>query len=145
MPGASRSTARASPAVTGCSNSTFTASPWPMNTGTRTQVAMTAIVGVEDLPGLDRHLPLFLGRAVVHELVDMRDAVEGDFLGELLRRALLVHEGGLGVVEQLVHPLLARAGDGLVGGDHHAPDLERVVQRLQRHHHLDGASSSGWR
>jgi hypothetical protein len=40
---------------------------------------------VEDLLGLGDHLPLFLGRAVLHEDVDMRDHVEGDLLGELLR------------------------------------------------------------
>ena len=44
-PGADRSTARASAGVTGSSNSTFTASPWPTNTGTRTQVACTLMSG----------------------------------------------------------------------------------------------------
>src|SRR3546814_9429116 len=39
---------------------------------------------IEDLLRLDRHLPLFLGRAVVHEDVDMGDDVEGDLLGEAL-------------------------------------------------------------
>jgi hypothetical protein len=39
---------------------------------------------VEDLLGLDHHLPLFLREAVLHEDVDMRDEVEGDALGELL-------------------------------------------------------------
>ena len=51
-----------------------------------------------------------------------------------------VHEGRLGVVEQLVHPLLAGAGHRLVGRHHHALDAELVVQRLQRHHHLDGGA-----
>ena len=40
---------------------------------------------VHDLAGLHDHLPLFLGEPVVHEDVDMRDHVEGDLLGELLR------------------------------------------------------------
>ena len=40
---------------------------------------------VEDLLGLGHHLPLFLRVAVLHEDVDMRDDVEGDALGELLR------------------------------------------------------------
>ena len=35
----------------------------------------------------------------VEELIDVRDAVEGDLLGELLRRRGFVHEGRLGVVE----------------------------------------------
>ena len=41
-------------------------------------------LGIEDLLGLDHHLPLFLGVAVLHEDVDMGDDVEGDLLGELL-------------------------------------------------------------
>jgi hypothetical protein len=53
--------------------------------GTRTQVAVTLIFGIEDLLGLDHHLPLFLGRSVVEEVVDVRDDVEGDLLGELAR------------------------------------------------------------
>ena len=65
------------------------ASEWPTNTGTRTQVAVTLIVLVEDLLGLGDHLPFFLGRAIVQENVDMRDHVEGDLLGELLRRHFL--------------------------------------------------------
>ncbi len=97
-------------------------------------------VRVEDLAGLDHHLPLLLGRPVLHELVDVGDAVEGDLLGELLRLDRVVDEARLGLAEQLVHALLAGARNGLVGGDHHATDLEAVVQRLQRDHHLDGAA-----
>src|SRR5690606_23007045 len=41
-------------------------------------------LGVEDLLRFDDHLPLFLRRAVVEELVDVGDDVEGDLLGELL-------------------------------------------------------------
>ena len=37
---------------------------------------------VEDLLGLDHHLPFLLRRAVVEEGIDMRDDVEGDLLGE---------------------------------------------------------------
>jgi hypothetical protein len=36
---------------------------------------------IEDLLGLRHHLPLFLGEAVLHEDVDLRDDVEGDALG----------------------------------------------------------------
>jgi hypothetical protein len=43
-------------------------------------------LGIEDLLGLGHHLPLFLGRSVLKENVDMRDHVEGDLLGEFLRR-----------------------------------------------------------
>src|SRR3546814_5189573 len=44
---------------------------------------------VDDLLGLDHHLPFLLGRAVVQEDVDMGNDVEGDLLGELLRAHLL--------------------------------------------------------
>ena len=121
------------------SNSMLIASEWPTNTGTRTQVAVTLIDGIEDLLRLDHHLPLFLGRPVFHEDVDLRNDVEGDLLLELLRR----HLGrrvvdGLGLVPELVHPFLPGARDGLVGGDDDALDPRPVVQRLQRHHHLRG-------
>ena len=45
QPGASRRMSRASSAVIGFSNSMLTASEWPMNTGTRTQVAVSLIFG----------------------------------------------------------------------------------------------------
>ncbi len=79
-PATSRRSSRASSALIGFSNSMFTASEWPTNTGTRTQVAVSLIVGVEDLLGLDLHLPLFRGVAVIHEVADVRNHVEGDLL-----------------------------------------------------------------
>src|SRR6266849_10810760 len=45
QPGALRRMARASSAEIGLSNSILTASEWPMNTGTRTQVATSLIFG----------------------------------------------------------------------------------------------------
>jgi len=45
QPGALRRTSRASSTVIGFSNSTLTASEWPMNTGTRTHVATSLIFG----------------------------------------------------------------------------------------------------
>src|SRR5229473_3245399 len=45
QPGALRRMARASSAEIGLSNSILTASEWPMNTGTRTQVATILIFG----------------------------------------------------------------------------------------------------
>src|SRR3546814_20655366 len=35
-------------------------------------------LGIEDLIGLDDHLPFLLGRSIVSEFVDVRDYVEGD-------------------------------------------------------------------
>ncbi len=51
---------------------------------------------------------------------------------------MLVHVDLAGLVKQLVHGLLASAGDGLIGGHHHALDLRTLMQRLERQHHLDG-------
>src|SRR5690606_14481601 len=93
---------------------------------------------VEDLLGLDHHLPLFLGRAVVEEAVDVRDHVERDLLGELAGLDRVTDEDRPALLEQLVHPRLPGARDRLVRGDHHAPDLRHVVQRLQGHDHLRG-------
>ena len=64
--------------------------------------------------------------------------VEGDALGELLRLDRVGDEDRAGLREQLVHRLLAGAGDRLVGRDHHALDRGAVVQRLQRHDELGG-------
>jgi hypothetical protein len=114
----------------------LTASEWPMKTGTRTQVAVTLIFGIEDLLGLGHHLPLFLGVAVLHEHIDVRDDVEGDALGELLRLDLVGDEDALGLREQLVHAFLAGARHRLIGRDDDALDGGRVVQRLQRHDQL---------
>ena len=95
---------------------------------------------VEDLLGLDHHLPLLLGSTVLHEGVDMRNDVERDLLGESLPLDRRIHVDRAGLIEQLVHRLAAGAGDGLVGGDDDAPDARNVMQRLQRHHHLHGGA-----
>jgi len=50
------------------------------------------IVAVQDLLRLDDHLPLFLGRSVAEEHVDLRDAVEGDAVCEVLDVQLLAHQ-----------------------------------------------------
>jgi hypothetical protein len=47
-------------------------------------------------------------------------------------------EDGAGLVEQLVHAVLAGAGNGLVGRDDDALDGGEVVQRLQRDDELRG-------
>ena len=94
-------------------------------------------VGIEDLAGLDRHLPFFLGRAVIHEDVAMRDHVERDLLGEVLGFDRIVHVDRAGLVEQFVHRGAAGPGDRLVGRDDDPLDPREVVQRLQRDDHLD--------
>ena len=66
----------------------------------------------------------------------MGNDVEGDLLGELLRLHRIADEDRAALLEQLVHAHLPGAGDGLVGGNHHPPDLGCIVQRLQGHHQL---------
>ena len=96
-------------------------------------------LGIEDLLGLGHHLPFLARVAVLHEDVDVGNAVEGDLLGELLGLDLLArHVLALGLGPQLVHGVLAGAGDGLIGRHHHALDGGAVVQGLQRHHQLHG-------
>ena len=68
----------------------------------------------------------------------MGDDVEGDLLGERPRLGGIADEDVAALLEQFVHARLARARDRLVGGDDHPPDRRRVVERLQRHHHLRG-------
>ena len=66
------------------------------------------------------------------------NGVEGDLLGEFLARDRLVVVDGAGLLEQLVHGVLARVRDGLIGRDHDALDRRQIMQRLERHDHLDG-------
>ena len=64
-------------------------------------------------------------KAICLEKVFGRDLLAGDV-------------DALGLVPELVHRLLARARDRLVGRDDDPLDPRAVVQRLQRHHHLRG-------
>ena len=68
----------------------------------------------------------------------MRDRVEGDLLGELLRLHHVIHIDAAGLVEQLVHAGLARARSRLIGRHHDAAHAKGVVHRLQRHDELGG-------
>ncbi len=66
----------------------------------------------------------------------MGDDVEGDLLGELPGRRRIGDEDALGLVPQFIKAFLAGAGDGLVGGHHHALDLGHVMQGLEGHDEL---------
>jgi hypothetical protein len=66
----------------------------------------------------------------------VRDDVEGDLLGELPGRRLVVDEDALGLVVELVDAFLAGARDRLIGRNHDPLDRREIVQGLQRHHHL---------
>ena len=94
-------------------------------------------IGIENFAGLDRHFPFFLGRAVIHEDINVRDHVERDLLGQLLRLDRVVDVDRPGLIEQLVHRGATGARDRLVGGDHDPFDAGQIVQWLQRHDHLD--------
>ena len=116
----------------------LTASEWPMNTGTRTQVAVSLIFGSRIF---------FVSATIFHsslvEPSSMKTSicgndVEGDALGELLRLDRIGDEDRPGLREQFVHRLLAGAGNRLIGRDHDPLDLGAVVQRLQRHDELGG-------
>src|SRR6266478_2667801 len=91
---------------------------------------------VKDFLGLRHHLPFFLGEAVLHEHVDVGNQVEGDAPGKLLGFDLAGREHRLGLVEQLVHGVLAGARYRLVGGNHHPGDFRVVVQGLEGDHKL---------
>ena len=93
---------------------------------------------IENLLGLDHHLPFFLGCAVLQEDIYMRDDIEGDLFGEFLPLDRRVHVNRPGLVEQLIHRLAACAGDRLIGGDDNAADAGQIMEGLQRHHHLHG-------
>jgi hypothetical protein len=86
------------------------------------------------------YLRLF-GRAVRQERVllgDLGEGVERDLAGEdgaLGRGGLHLHRVDL--VLELLEREAAGAADGLVGRDDDALDLRRVVDRLERHDHLD--------
>ena len=92
----------------------------------------------QDLPRLPRHLGLLPGGAVGEEGIDVGNDVESDGLAEDARFLAPVHVDRAGVVEQLVHRLLAGAGGRLVSRDDDALDPRAVVQRLQGDDHLGG-------
>ena len=99
---------------------------------------MSLIFGIEDLLRLDHHLPLFLREAVLHEDVDVGDEVEGDALRKLLLLDLLQRVERLGLAVELVHAVLAGAGDRLVGRDDDALDGGVVMQGLEGDDELRG-------
>ena len=59
--------------------------------------------GIEDFLCFDRHLPFFLGEPVIKKLVDMRDDVKGNILGELFGLERLIDINAASLVEQLIH------------------------------------------
>jgi hypothetical protein len=113
-------------------------SEWPTNTGTRTQVAVTLIFGSR----------IFLvSTTIFHSSLVEPSSRKTSMCGITLKAICLVNflaarpdrdEDRAALLEQFVHARLARARNRLVGRDDHPLDLRRIVQRLQRHHHLRG-------
>src|SRR5581483_4490921 len=63
-------------------------------------------LGIENLLGLDHHLPLFFGVPVFHEDVDVRNHVERNPLRKLLRFHFVERKYRLALREELIHRLL---------------------------------------
>ncbi|MNI44528.1 hypothetical protein D3C73_989080 [compost metagenome] len=103
----------------------------------RGRVHQDAVVA-QDLAGLPYQLHLFLGEAVVQEVVDVRDQVEGDLHRETLRIDFLEAQQLAGLLAQFFQRRTAAAGHRLVGGHVDALDAVLAVQRCQRDQHLHG-------
>src|SRR5207248_8969818 len=73
----------------------------------------------QDLAALVHQLHLLVGVSVAAVLADLRQQVEGDAMGKLLRLHLAHVEERARLRLQLVDALLAGAGHGLVGRDDH--------------------------
>ncbi len=89
-----------------------------------------------DLAGFPYHLHLFLGVAVLHEHIDMRQHIECDALGVYLDFDILVIEQRAGLLGQFVDRFFAGAGHSLVCRHIDARDANRILDRLERHQHL---------
>ena len=71
---------------------------------------------VENFFGLGQHFPFLFRVAVLHEDVDVRNAIEGNFPCELLGLVVSArHVLALGLIPKLIHRVFAGPRDGLVG------------------------------
>jgi hypothetical protein len=96
---------------------------------------------VHDFAGLVHKLHLFLGVAVVHEGIHLREQVERDALRQRIYFQRLVAVQHLpGLLFKLRHGLGAGAAGRLVGGHHHAADRVDLVERIGRHQKDRGAA-----
>ncbi len=94
-------------------------------------------VVAENLAGFVDHLHLFLGIAVIQEVIDLRQTVESDLMRINLgvRRATVEQFTGLNA--QLVNGVATGTRHRLIGGDHHPLQGSSIVQGLKSHHHLN--------
>mmetsp|Transcript_22265 Transcript_22265/g.63887 ORF Transcript_22265/g.63887 Transcript_22265/m.63887 type:complete len:325 (+) Transcript_22265:2158-3132(+) len=103
------------------------------------------VVGeVADLARLPRDLHLLLGVAILLELVNVRDDVEGEGVGKdlVLGHVALSHEDGAGTLLELVHAWLTGAGGGLVGGHDDLFEAKELVER-PKGHEANGSGAVG--
>ncbi len=139
MPGAARSSSRARSGLRSLSRLHVDGLGVAVDDGHAHARGAHADRGVaEDLARLVDQLALLVGVVVAgREAAGVGERVEGDLVGIGPRRLdLPLVQQRVGLVEQLVHRLLARAGDGLVGGDHQSLDAGRIVDRLEGDDHL---------
>src|SRR4028119_2081795 len=160
MPGASRRIRWASAALISFSNSMLIASEWPTKTGTRTQVAVTLIFGsriflvsttifhsslVEpssrnsSIWGMTlKAICLVKTVASLESPTKMFRLCSNSSSMPFFPAPAPAHEALPALPEHLVHALLPRARDRLVGRDDDALDPGGIVERLQGDHHLGG-------
>ena len=85
---------------------------------------------IQNLFGFRGHFPLFLGKTIIKEGVNMRDRVKGNLLGENFRLHRVMNVNTTGLVEQLIHGWLARTRHRLIGRHHHPAHAKGIMQRL---------------
>ena len=92
----------------------------------------------ENLARLVDHLQLFFGVTAIHKGVDVGNTIEGNLVWKFLHLQFLPVIKGGDLLAQFLHRLSAGPGHRLIGRHHHPLDARRIVNRLERHDHLDG-------
>ena len=85
---------------------------------------------IQNLFGFRGHFPLFLGKTIIKEDVDMRDRVKGNLLGKNFRLHRVINVNTAGLVKQFIHRWLARTRHRLIGRYHHPAHTKFIMQRL---------------
>ena len=92
--------------------------------------------GVDDFFRLHHHFPLFFGIAIFHEVINVRDHVESDLLGQIFFADRVIHVDRAGLGKQLIHRVFTTTRNGLIGRDNNAFNGRKIMQRLKRQNHL---------
>ena len=89
---------------------------------------------------LPHHFHFFLGVAVILKNVDVRQDIESNLLRvNLTFNIFCIQQVGC-LFGKLFNSLLTRPGDRLIGADVDALDTNSIIDRLQRHQHLDSGT-----